>query len=93
MLERYFHWKFAKESDYAVLGSWWDRKGENEIDLVCEGLPGPDGKTHLDFYEVKRDATRIDLHRLEEKVKAFLVKNPDKAGNHISCKGLSLTDM
>lgn len=34
-LERYFYWKFATEKCYTRMGDWWNRKGENEINLVC----------------------------------------------------------
>ena len=33
MMERYFMKKFQEEGRY-VIGKWWDRKGENEIDLI-----------------------------------------------------------
>ena len=35
-LERYFHAKFAGTGCYTRLGGWWDRRGENEIDLIAE---------------------------------------------------------
>jgi len=88
-LERYFHRKFSDESGYTRMGGWWDRKGENEIDLVCE----EDGADVLDLYEVKRDARRIDLHALERKAEALLAKHPEKRHLRLSCKGLSLADM
>ena len=72
-LEGYFRQKFVEERRYTKIGGWWDRRGENEIDLVCDD--SADGL--LDFYEVKRDASRIDLKRLQEKSVAFLQKNPD----------------
>ena len=31
-----FRAKFLEEGRYTRIGGWWDRKGENEIDLVCE---------------------------------------------------------
>lgn len=88
-LERYFRWKFAEESSYDVIGSWWDRKGENEIDLVCE-----DGAANrLDFYEVKRDPARYDEPALRRKVERFLEKHPEKSGRDIRLSCLSLKDM
>ena len=33
MMERYFMKKVQEEGRY-VIGKWWDRKGENEIDLI-----------------------------------------------------------
>ena len=88
-LERYFRWKFVEEKRYTRLDSWWDRKGENEIDLVGEDELG--GK--LDFYEVKRDRERIDLSKLRTKVAQFMTKNPELSGQQMSFSGLSLEDM
>ena len=88
-LERYFHWKFECEGRYTRMGGWWDRKGENEIDLVCED----EAENLLVFYEIKRDAARIDLRALAAKRDAFLAKNPDKRKRRISLGGLSLQDM
>jgi hypothetical protein len=88
-LERYFFWKFCEDTSYTNIGGWWDRKGENEIDLVCEdSING-----RLDFYEVKRDASRIDLKRLKEKSVAFFQKNPSMKDRKASFDGLSLRDM
>ena len=88
-LERYFFWKFAEDTSYTRMGGWWDRKGENEIDLVCEDAI----KGRLDFYEVKRDARRIDLAALKAKTEAFYAKNPDMRNLASDCKGLSPVDM
>ncbi|MBP5233312.1 MAG: ATP-binding protein [Planctomycetes bacterium] len=88
-LERYFYWKFAEETTYTRMGGWWDRKGENEIDLVCEDAIGG----RLDFYEIKRDPKRIDLAALKAKTEAFYSKNPDKRALKSECRGLALADM
>ena len=88
-LERYFRWKFECEGLYTRMGGWWDRKGENEIDLVCED----ETRNVLDFYEIKRDPSRIDLRTLAHKRDAFLVKNPDKRDRRISLHDLSIDDM
>ena len=88
-LERYFFWKFVEDTSYTRMGGWWDRKGENEIDLVCEDAL----KKRLDFYEVKRDARRIDLAVLKAKTEAFYAKNPDMRNLASDCKGLSPVDM
>jgi len=91
-LERYFWWKFVGERDYVGMGPWWDRKGENEIDLVCES-PATEGEPALDFFEVKRDRNRIDLARLQGKVEVFFQRHPEMRSRTTSCKGLSLADM
>ena len=71
------------------MDSWWDRKGENEIDLVCEDeLSG-----RLDFYEVKRDAERIDLAKLRTKGEAFFAKNPTLRSRDVRFQALSISDM
>ena len=88
-LERYFRWKFECEGRYTRMGAWWDRRGENEIDLVCED----EAENVLDLYEIKRDPARIDLRALADKRDAFLAKNPDKRNLRISLRGLSIKDM
>ena len=88
-LERYFRMKFIEERRYTRIGGWWDRKGGNEIDLVCENeLSGA-----LDFYEVKTDPARLRQTDLETKVSAFFVKNPQFRDRKTRCRGLSLADM
>ena len=74
---------------FTKIGNWWDRKGENEIDLVCEN----ELEDTLVFYEIKRDAARIDLKGLEFKAHAFLTKNPQLKSRNITSKGLSMEDM
>ena len=88
-LEQYFAWKFIEEMKYTRMDAWWDRKGENEIDLVCDD----EVSGTLDFYEVKRDASRIDLHDLERKSGAFFAKNPALKSRTCFFKGLSLEEM
>ena len=88
-LEQYFRWKFIEEKKYTRMDSWWDRKGENEIDLVCDD----EVSGRLDFFEVKRDPRRIDISALEKKAEAFFAKNPQLAQRTVSFGGLSLADM
>ncbi len=88
-LERYFAWKFADESSCTRMGAWWDRKGENEIDLVCED----ELANRIDFCEVKRDARRFDEALLRRKAEAFFAANPQKRSRQIACRSLSLDDM
>ena len=88
-LEQYFKWKFIEEQKYTRMDAWWDRKGENEIDLVCDDEVG----NKLDFYEIKRDASRISSADLIRKSEAFLSKNPKLKGREMSFNGLSIQDM
>ena len=88
-LERYFTAKIVEDKGCTRIGSWWDRKGENEIDIVCED----EIAETLAFYEVKIDASRFDATRLAEKVEAFFAKNPDKRNLHYKTGLLSIGDM
>ena len=88
-LEQYFRWKFCEEKKYTRMDSWWDRKGENEIDLVCDD----EVSNRLDLFEVKRDRKRIDLDLLRKKSIAFFDKNPKMRDREVSFGGLSIVDM
>ena len=56
---------------------------------LCED----ESKGALDFYEIKRDKSRISLKELERKASAFFAKNPELQGRVISFKGLSIEEM
>ena len=88
-LEGYFAAKFIEERKYSRLGGWWNRKGEQEIDLVCEN----EFTNELAFYEIKRDKRRIDISLLKDKVRAFLEKNPSLRERVQKSCGLSIDDM
>ena len=89
MLERYFQRVLIERQVYTRIGGWWDRKGENEIDIVAEN--------ELDdtatFFEVKRKAENIDMEKLEAKAAAFMRATGEFKGYSLSYKGLSMTDM
>lgn len=89
MLERWFRRVLIERHVYTRIGGWWDRKGENEIDVVAEN--------ELDdtatFFEVKRKAANIDLEMLEAKAAVFLRATGAFRNYTISCKGLSMDDM
>ena len=36
MLERWFHRVAMEGGEFTRIGRWWDRRGENEIDMICE---------------------------------------------------------
>jgi len=88
-LERYFRWKFIGDSSYTRIGGWWDRKGENEIDLVCEDEPAG----VIDIYEVKADGSRCDPARLKAKIAALTEKHPALKDRLRKTAVLSLKDM
>ena len=88
-LESYFTVKFIEEKRYTQIGGWWDRRSENEIDLVCDD----EVSGRLDFFEVKRDPKRINIAALQKKSEAFFAKNPQMARRKVSFGGLSILDM
>ncbi len=88
-LKRYFHWKFTETTSYAKMGAWWDRKGSEEIDLVCEDELGGE----IAFFEIKRDPERYSDARLKEKIEKFFEKNPEKRNLRQKSGLLSIADM
>ena len=88
-LEGYFKTKFVEERKYSRLGGWWNRKGEMEIDLVCEN----EFENRLDFFEVKRNATKFDAALLRRKAEEFLTTAGEFTPYEKTFSGLSMTDM
>ena len=89
MLERYFRRVLIERQAYTRIGGWWDRKGENEIDIVVENELNEEAT----FFEVKRKAVNIDIEMLKHKVQAFLRATGEFKGYKISYEGLSMDDM
>ena len=89
MLERYFRRVLIERQAYTRIGGWWDRKGENEIDIVAENELNDEAT----FFEVKRKAGKIDMEALEHKAAAFLRASGEFKRYKISYKGLSMDDM
>ena len=69
-LERYFQQKLMESGRYTLVGNWWDRKGNNEVDIVALDEFSHEGLVA----EVKRNPKKIDLATLEKKTKAFPVQ-------------------
>ncbi len=89
ILEKYFNQILIESHAYTRIGGWWDRKGENEIDLIAED----ELSNKATFFEVKRQAKNIDLRVLEEKSVVFLRVTGEFKGYDINYKGLSMQDM
>ena len=88
MLERYFH-RVAMESDkFTRIRRWWDRKGENEIDMIAED----ELTDSAIFYEIKRQDD-ISLGVLKQKAEVFLQTIGQFKRYEILYKGLSMMDM
>lgn len=89
MLERYFYAKAAETGSYTILGRWWDRKGENEIDLIAANEID---KT-ASVYEIKRQRRNINIARLEEKARVALPQIASLKDFHTDISGLDMNDM
>ena len=85
-LERYFKAKLQEEGNITKLGSWWDRKAMNEIDIIVIN----DLKRICNIYEVKRQAKNINLARLQPKADIFMQNLSTYTQNVF---GLSMDDM
>ena len=88
MMERYFARKFEEEGKY-IIGKWWDRKGENEIDLI---VVDPIEKEAW-IYELKKQGERYDAKALKEKVKVVVAQTPELAKLKLHLGSLSIDDM
>lgn len=86
ILEKYFRVCLAESQEYSDVQGYWDRKGENEIDIVAVN----DFEKKLLIGEVKRNQTRINLHVLENKA---VVIAQQYADYQIDYCGFSLKDM
>lgn len=88
-LEGLFRARFAACGEWTRMGAWWDRKGENEIDIVAED----ELARRAAFYEVKRDANRFDIRLLRRKAEAFLKATGAFRGYRLEFLPLSLSDL
>lgn len=86
ILEKYFQAKTVEEERVTMIGSYWDNKGLNEIDLIA--LNDLD-KTAI-IAEVKRNPKKIDLNLLQAKVDSI---KKELSKYKVQLKGLSLEDM
>jgi hypothetical protein len=88
MMERYFMKKFQEEGHY-IVGKWWDRKGDNEIDLI---VVDPIAKEAW-IYELKKQGYRYKEDEFREKVNNVLSQTPELRNMTIHVGALSLENM
>ena len=88
MMERYFMKKFQEEGRY-IIGKWWDRKGENEIDLI---VVDPVQKEAW-IYELKKQGYRYKENEFREKVDIVLEQTPELRKMTVHLGALSLEDI
>lgn len=87
-LEKYFKTLFAEQERFTRIGGFWDRKGENEIDLIALN----EFEMSTDIIEIKRQRKNINMDRLREKVVIF--RNTAGLNDYqFNIRGLSMEDM
>ncbi|MDR2683897.1 MAG: ATP-binding protein [Prevotellaceae bacterium] len=86
ILEKYFRQQLAETKQFSAIGSYWDRRGENEIDIIAVN----DFERKILFYEVKRSENRINLNDLQLKSVKILKQY---SNYHVEYKKLSLKNM
>ena len=85
-LEKYFTDKIIDEEQITNIGSWWDKKSQNENDIIAVN----DLEKNCKIYEVKRKAEKINLKVLENKISLF---KQNIQNYNIQFFGLSMNDM
>lgn len=63
-LEQYFHNKIMQSGQYTIVGNWWDRRGESEIDMIALN---EFNKTGI-VAEIKRNSEKLSLNSLKKKI-------------------------
>lgn len=86
VLEKYFKSKMIDLKEFSDIQGYWDKKGENEIDIVAVN----DFEKRLLFCEVKRNPKKINLTTLENKAKELVKKYSEYS---VEYKGLSINNM
>lgn len=72
MLEKYFRVQAMEMGIYTNIGSYWDRKGETEIDFIGVN----ELEKTINFAEIKRKKDNINIEKLKQKVYDFIKQNP-----------------
>ena len=85
-LETYFVELLKEKGGFSMLGSWWDSKGQNEIDIVSIDF----SDKSCTLYEVKRNKSKYNPDKLAEKAEIF---KKNIAGFKTELIGLSIENM
>lgn len=86
VLEEYLRTKVSEEWEYTEVGSYWNRNGSVEVDIVVLDSI----KKEATLVEVKRNPAKLDMRSLERKAEAMsgLLKGYD-----VKLMGMSMDDM
>jgi len=72
-LEKYFHDLLIQSGKYSAVGSWWDRKSQNEIDIIAVN---EELQTIL-IGDVKLNPAQLNLAKLKTRSALFLQAYPN----------------
>jgi len=86
-LEQYFQQVAIESGHFTIVGNWWDRKGENEIDMVALNEFNHTGVVA----EIKRNPRKVSLPELERKVSNL--PSADFGNYHFTLQALSIDEM
>ena len=89
VLEKYFTAKLIESELFTNISSWWDRKGEHEIDIIA----ADEIENKVIFYEVKRQAKDVNIGIVKNKAEHFFQTTGKFKRYDIEYKGLSMEDM
>lgn len=89
ILERYFRSQCVEQKRFTRIGGYWDRKGENEIDLIAVN----ELEKTAEIAEIKRNAEKINLDTLKEKTSRFCSATGELNDYKIELRALSMKDM
>ena len=89
VLERYFEKKLRESGQYTGIGQFWNRKGENKIDLIAVN----EIDNIAEVYEIKKDPNKFDKTLLNSKIEYLKRNCPQMKKMAIKSGVLSLEDM
>lgn len=86
---RWFRAKLRESGLYPEIGPWWDRRGENEIDLVAADTE----RRVARVFEVEREEERTDPYSLRRKTAVMLGACRNLSGFDVRTKILTWDDV
>ncbi len=86
VLEKYFIEDFEEQKKFSTIGTYWEKRNQNEIDIVAVN----DFEKTVLLAEVKRNKKNISIPELQEK---SLNLRKSFKGYSIDYKALSIEDM
>lgn len=80
---------YIEQKRFTRIGGYWNRKGENEIDLIAVN---EFDKTAI-IAEIKRNADNINMEKLKETAAQFCKKTGSLKEYNIEYKALSMKNI